>query len=320
MRAIIHLKNIRKSFGNRRVLDRLTLSITEGEVYGLLGVNGSGKTTTINILCNMLQADNGGVEVSGKPVSVETKQILGVAPQENSIYQNLTVRENLDFFARIYGLSRQQRNQRIQELVNQFSFGEYADTVVAELSGGWQRRLNIAIAMVHSPKILILDEPTVGLDVESRYSLWELLRSLKSSGVTILLTTHYLDEAEHLCSRIGIMAEGRIIREGTLAELTALIPAAELAVVESQDEETVISRAGELGWQYRYYGGKLTLWLPEHYTLKEVVRFLDGLPVTAISLQPVRLEHVFGEVVKESNTNINIELDQENSLYKNLTA
>ncbi len=313
MRAIIHLKNIHKAFGSRRVLDGLTLSIAEGEVYGLLGVNGSGKTTTINILCSMLPADGGEVAVAGKPVSGETKQIIGVAPQENEVYPNLTVRENLDFFARIYGLSRQQRNQRIQALVDQFSFGEYADTVVSELSGGWQRRLNIAIALVHSPKILILDEPTVGLDVESRYSLWELIRSLKSFGVTILLTTHYLEEAEHLCSRIGIMAGGRIVGEGTLSELIALIPAAELAVVESPEEDAVVTRAGELGWQHRYYGGKLTLWLPEHYQLKEVIRFLDGLPVTAISLQPVRLEHVFGEVVKESNTNINIELDQEDA-------
>ena len=308
MKEIIRIQGIHKSFGNRRVLDGLTLSIAEGEVYGLLGVNGSGKTTTINILCNMLPADKGEVTVSGKPVSGETKQIIGIAPQENSIYQNLTVRENLDFFARIYGLSRQQGSRRIQQLIEQFSFEEYAETAVSELSGGWQRRLHIAIALVHSPKILILDEPTVGLDVESRYHLWELIESLKTAGVTILLTTHYLEEAEHLCSRIGILAEGKIICEGKLSELTAQIPAAELAVVESQDDEMMRGKARELGWEYRYHGGKLTLWLPEHYKLKEVIHLLDGIPITSVSLQPVRLEHVFGEVVKATRSSENNEV------------
>ncbi|RMG25700.1 MAG: ABC transporter ATP-binding protein, partial [Methanobacteriota archaeon] len=277
-----------------------SLSVHQGEIYGLLGPNGSGKTTALNILTNMLTPDAGEITLNGKAVGEVTKTDVGIAPQDNEVYINLTVQENLEFFSSIYGLTRKEIKKRMEELIQWFSFEEYRDTLAGTLSGGWLRRLNIAIALVHSPKILILDEPTVGLDLDSRYSLWELIRRLGQSGVTILLTTHYLEEAEQLCTRIGIMAGGKILREGTITELTALIPAKLLALVESPDELAIKERANELGWQYRHHGGRLVLWLPRIFELKEVVNVLDGIPLTSITLLPVRLEHVYAELVKDS--------------------
>ncbi len=296
---MIAINGLKKFFGEKRVLDGLTFAVAPGEIYGLLGPNGAGKTTAINILCNLLNADAGTVRVEGNPVTEATKYLLGIVPQEISVYKDLTCRENLQFFANLYGLQRAQQSERLNALMQIFQLTEYAGTAVSNLSGGWQRRINIAVALVHSPAILILDEPTAGLDVEARFELWELIENLKSTGVTILLTTHYLEEAERLCTRVGIVKSGRLLAEGTLHELRAMIPAAELAMIETEDENAVCHKASSFGWAHRHYGGKLTFWLPRRFTLKEIVEGLDGLPLSSVSLQPVRLEHVYMEVTKE---------------------
>jgi len=229
-------------------------------------------------------------------VSETTKFLIGVVPQETSVYKDLTCRENLLFFARLYGLQGSQRIERANELIQTFNLNEYAHTEVSKLSGGWQRRVNTAIALVHSPSVLILDEPTTGLDVEARYELWELIDNLKSTGVTILLTTHQLEEAERLCSRIGIIKNGQIIAEGSLDELRAIIPAKQLAVLETNDYKSLCEKADSLGWTYRHYGGRLTLWLPEQFTLKDIVDKFDGIRLSSVSLREVGLEHVYVEV------------------------
>jgi len=208
----------------------------------------------------------------------------------------LTCRENLLFFARLYGLQGSQRIERANELIQTFNLNEYANTEVSKLSGGWQRRVNMAIALIHSPSVLILDEPTTGLDVEARYELWELIDNLKSTGVTILLTTHQLEEAERLCSRIGIIKNGQIIAEGTLDELRAIIPAKQLAVLETNDYKSLCEKVDSLGWTYRHYGGRLTLWLPEPFTVKNIVDKFDGIRLSSVSLREVGLEHVYVEV------------------------
>ncbi|MFQ6115152.1 MAG: ABC transporter ATP-binding protein [bacterium] len=293
---MIEVKDLRKSFGNKVVLDALTFSVDSGEIYGLLGPNGAGKTTAINILSNLLDADSGRIVINGNMVSENTKFLIGVVPQETSVYKDLTCRENLLFFARLYGLHASQKIERVSELIQALNLGEYANTEVSKLSGGWQRRVNIAIALVHSPSVLILDEPTTGLDVEARYELWELIDNLKSTGVTILLTTHQLEEAERLCSRIGIIKNGQIMAEGSLDELRAIIPAKLLAVLETNDYKSLCQKADSFGWTHRHYGGRLTLWLPEQFTLKDIVDKFDGIQLSSVSLREVGLEHVYVEV------------------------
>jgi len=299
---MIEITGLKKSFGEKVVLDDLTFAVPSGEIYGLLGPNGAGKTTIINILCNLLESDGGGsVRVKGKRVTEATKHLLGIVSQEVAVYRDLTCLENLRFFAGLYGLRGAQKEKHADALIRAFRLTEYATTKVANLSGGWQRRVHIAIAAVHSPEILILDEPTAGLDVEARFELWELIENLRSMGVTILLTTHYLEEAERLCSRIGILMNGRMVAEGSLAELLAMIPAVELAVVRSEDEQAICQRAASLGWEHRHYGGQLAFWLARRFTLKEVVEAFDGLPLSSVSLQPVKLEHVYVEVSQKEN-------------------
>lgn len=295
---MIEVTGLKKSFGDKVVLDRLTFSVAPGEIYGLLGPNGAGKTTTINILCNLLDAEAGTVVVKGNVVSETTKYLIGFVPQEVSLYKDLTCLENLLFFARLYGLKGTAKIEQANKLIRMFHFNEYANTEVSKLSGGWQRRLNLAVALVHSPSVVILDEPTAGLDVEARYELWGLIENLRSTGVTVLLTTHHLDEAERLCSRIGILQHGRIVAQGSLSELQAMVPAKQLAVVETNDEKALCQKAASFGWDYRHYGGKLTLLLPQSFTLKDIVDKFNGIPLSSVSLQRVGLEHVYLEVTR----------------------
>ncbi len=295
MLAIDHLC---KTYGKRPVLDRLSLHLQAGEIYGLLGPNGAGKTTTINILCQVLAPDSGRIRLNEQPLHSASKLWLGVAPQENLLYRNLSVAENLHFFAQIYGLNRQQRRRRVAASLAAVNLSDRADSVVETLSGGMQRRVNIAAAIVHQPKLLVLDEPTTGLDIEARYEVWALIRNLQAEGMTILLTTHLLDEAERLCQRIGILKAGRIAAEGTLAELRQHVPAAEIVLLATPDEDAAIARARELGYTQRRYGRDLAFWLPERLELSELVERFAGVPLDSLAHQPVNLEHIYVEVTQ----------------------
>jgi ABC-2 type transport system ATP-binding protein len=255
--STLRFHSIRKSFADRVVLDGLSLTVESGEVYDLLGPNGCGKSTAINILSNLLDPDAGTVEVAGQAVSGNARRFVGVCPQEIALYRDLRPAENLRFFAELYGLARAERVRRVAELMQLFGLERYARTPIGALSGGWQRRVNIAVALVHSPAILVLDEPTSAVDVEARHDLWQMIEKLRGGGTTILLTTHHLDEAERLCSRVGIMKDGRVAKEGSVAELLALVPGQAVALIESADEEAVARRAVELGWALRRYAGRL---------------------------------------------------------------
>ena len=297
---MLNIEKLSKSYGTRQVLQDLTLHIQPGEIYGLLGPNGAGKTTTINIICNLLKADSGIIQINGKPVSKTTKLFVGVAPQENLLYKTLSCEENLNFYAQIYGLKTQQRRQQVETSLAAVNLLDRAKSPIETLSGGMQRRMNIAVALVHQPKLLILDEPTTGLDIEARYEIWDLIRRLKSQGMTILLTTHLLDEAERLCQRIGILKGGRIVAEGSLQELRQRITAQEMLVVQTPQEKEAIARAQSFGFTHRRYGNDLTFWLPEHLELKEIIARFDGIPLDSISRQPVRLEHIYLEVTQQN--------------------
>jgi ABC-2 type transport system ATP-binding protein len=295
---MLKIKNLNKTYGTRRVLQDLTMHIQTGEIYGLLGANGAGKTTTINIICNLLKPDSGYITIHNQPVSEETKKIIGIAPQENLLYKTLSCEENLNFFAQIYGLDPQTRRSQVKTTLAAVNLLDRAKSPVETLSGGMQRRLNIAVALVHQPKLVILDEPTTGLDIEARYEIWELIRQLKNQGITILLTTHLLDEAERLCHKIGILKKGQILIEGSLAELSKQIPAKEIIIVQTSDEEQATARAIECGFTPRRYGSDLAFWVPEQLELKEIISKFDGISLDSIARQPVRLEHIYLEVTQ----------------------
>lgn len=295
---MLKIENLNKRYGQQSVLRNLSLTIAPGEIYGLLGPNGAGKTTTINIICNLLKADSGRVEINGQPISQQTQRWIGVAPQETLLYRSLTCEENLGFFASLYGLRGFQKRNRVNACLEAVGLTSRAKSLAETLSGGMQRRLSLAIALVHQPKLVILDEPTTGLDIEARYDIWELIRQLGSEGTTVLLTTHLLDEAERLCQRISILKQGQILAEGTLAELRQWIPAQEILVVQTAEEAQAIARAQKLGFCHRRYGADLAFWLPRTMDLQEIITCFDGIPLTSLARQPVRLEHIYLEVTR----------------------
>lgn len=220
----IETHNLTRRFGNRIAVDHLNLSVSEGECFALLGVNGAGKTTAIRMLCGLLQPTEGDAFLLGNSIissPAKAKSLLNLSPQETAIAPNLSVRENLEFIAGIYGMNRREAKCAADEIIETMNLHEIAGRRAGKLSGGWQRRLSIAMALITRPRILFLDEPTLGLDVLARRELWRLIESLKGK-MTILLTTHYLEEAEALAHRIGIMADGRLTALGTAEELKVL--------------------------------------------------------------------------------------------------
>lgn len=302
---MLKIKNLNKSYQKKFVLRDLSFEVKTGEIYGLLGPNGAGKTTIINILCNLLQPDRGTIVLNSVPISRASKYLIGVAPQENLLYKSLSCRENLQFFARLYGLNKRQQRDRISASLAAVNLSDRTNSLVETLSGGMKRRLNFAIALVHEPKLLILDEPTTGLDIETRYELWELIRQLQRQGMTILLTTHLLDEAEKLCDRLAILQSGQLLVEGDFSQLRQWVKAKEIVTIKTPDEEGAIALGKKLGFPYRYYGGNLAFWLPETLELAEIIACFENVTLDSISRQPVGLEHIYLEVTRDRSKNFN---------------
>jgi len=207
-------------------VDDVAFSVNAGESYGLLGPNGAGKTTTISMLCGLLQPDAGSVEVGGEVMRTGrcvAKQHLGLVPQDIALYPDLTARENLRFFGRLQGLNRTDLRTRVDEVLEIVALEDRAGDRVDSFSGGMKRRCNIAAALLHHPQLLVRDEPTVGVDPQSRASILDGIAALQDHGMAVLYTTHYMEEAQRLCDRIGIIDEGRLVAEGTQSELLAAI-------------------------------------------------------------------------------------------------
>ena len=220
MREIMMMELV-KQYKNLTAVDELHLEIQRGELFSLLGVNGAGKTTTIKMLTCLTKPSSGDAFVSGYSItkqSEQVKRLIGVSPQETAVAPNLSVEENLELICGIYGFSKEKTKEKIQELSDKFTLDSILKRKAGKLSGGWQRRVSIAMALISEPQILFLDEPTLGLDVIARHELWDVIRSLKGK-VTIILTTHYMEEAEALSDRIGIMKSGKLLAVGTVGEL-----------------------------------------------------------------------------------------------------
>ena len=213
--------NLTKKYKDVIAVDKLNLEIKQGELFSLLGVNGAGKTTTIKMLSCLTKPTNGDAFVGGSSITQDepsVKQVIGVSPQETAVAPNLSVKENLELMCGIHGFSKEKSKTKIAELSEQFNLSNILTRKAGKLSGGWQRRVSIAMALISEPSILFLDEPTLGLDVIARSELWDVIRALKDK-VTIILTTHYMEEAEVLSDRIGIMKNGKLLVTGTAKEL-----------------------------------------------------------------------------------------------------
>jgi len=221
----VQVDNLVKNFGKFEAVKGVSFSIGKGEIFGLLGPNGAGKSTTINMMCGYLEPTSGDTIISGVSVTKEpmkVKRDIGVVPQEIALYKDLSSLENLEFFGEIYGMSAKERKERAEETLHFVGLYERRKEPVENFSGGMQRRINMAIAMIHQPSFLMMDEPTVGVDPQSRENIFDTIEKLRDQGTTILYTTHYMEEAERLCNHIAIMDEGRIIALGTLEQLLAM--------------------------------------------------------------------------------------------------
>jgi ABC-2 type transport system ATP-binding protein len=223
---ILACRDLRKRFGDRVAVDGIGFEIGPGETYGLLGPNGAGKTTTISMICGLLARDGGEVVVAGSPIdpgATAARAAIGYVPQDLAIYPDLSARENLRFFGRLYGLGGRQLRDRVSDVLGVVDLTDRADERTERFSGGMKRRLNIAVGLLHRPQLLVLDEPTVGVDPQSRNAILTSVEALGDEGIAILYTTHYMEEAERLCDRVGIVDEGRLRAEGTRRELVSLV-------------------------------------------------------------------------------------------------
>jgi len=225
-KPIIEIRDLSKTYkgGEEPAINSVSLDIYKNEIFGLLGPNGAGKTTTISILCGLFPPSHGNVFIDGLDIKSELnqiKQIIGIVPQDIAVYPTLTARENLTFFGNMYGLRGADLKKRINKYLETFGLEKYANKLISNYSGGMKRRVNLIAGLLHNPKVIFLDEPTVGIDVQSRVVILNYLKEINKQGTTIIYTSHYMEEAEHLCTRVAIMDRGTIISMGKPKELVA---------------------------------------------------------------------------------------------------
>lgn len=297
----VEARDIHFSFGDIRALDGVSLSFEEGIVYGLLGPNGAGKTTLIRVLTTLLKADSGeasvtGIDVKADPVGVRNK--IGLAGQFAAVDEYQTGRENIEMVGRLYNLSKSEARSRAGEILERIHLTDAADRQVKTYSGGMRRRLDLAASMVGQPQVLFLDEPTTGIDPASRSDLWDLIEALVEGGTTLLLTTQYLEEADRLADRIGVIDNGKLIAEGTSDELKAMLggDVVEIHVHDADKERAVASLTKVAGEEPRIEGASLSIPAPDgSKTLTAVVRELDlaSIEPRDMALHKPTLDDVF---------------------------
>lgn len=295
--CVLVCEGLRKSFDGLVAVDDVSIRVARGETYGLLGPNGAGKTTTISMIAGLLSSDAGSVTVAGQPVttrSVKARAAIGLVPQEVAVYPDLTARENIRFFGRLYGLSSSHLASRTDEVLEIIGLSERADDRVEEYSGGMKRRLNIGIGLLHEPQLLILDEPTVGVDPQSRNAILENVELLGREGMAVIYTTHYIEEAERLCDRVGIIDAGKLVAEGTRHELVGLVGSNDrIRLRASGDLDAAIGRVRRIE------------------TVREVGRVDDGIDIIVEDAGEVITE-VLSVVTGSGVTVATVEIDEPN--------
>jgi ABC-2 type transport system ATP-binding protein len=286
MTAAVALHNVYKVYNNIPVVNDLSLTIQPGEIFGLLGPNGAGKSTTIRMLTTLTKPTQGKIEIAGYDVvrqPFRVKQQIGVVLQQTSVDADLSVWENMEFHGRMHHIPNPQRQQEIDRWLDYVELSDRRDVLVKTLSGGMKRRLQIARALLHQPQILFLDEPTVGLDPQTRRRMWEIIRGLNQQGMTILLTTHYMEEVEYLCDRIGIVDTGKLIEIGTLE---AFRQKHGEGLLMQQTSDGASGAGGAQRWDYKFFP-----------TLEAANAYLEQQPdKTGMMTRPSNLEDIFVEL------------------------
>lgn len=314
-KPIIRVEGLRKQYGKTLALAGVSFSVLPGETFGLLGPNGAGKTTTLKILCGLVRPDGGDVTVDGLSVTRNTQavqRLLGVVPQGLALYEDFTARQNLVFFAKLRGIPRSERAKQVNDILRLIGLEEDANRRVKGFSGGMKRRLNIGIGLLGNPKVLLLDEPTVGIDPQSRRYILDSVRRLADQGVTIIYTSHYMEEVEYLCERVAIIDHGRVIAQGPIDEVRALagdsvvlrVPVANGDVVDLDSLRSSISVPIEART------GELRFVLPEGSAqVPTVLNALVavGLPLDGMRVESPNLETVFlaltGKALRDHGAN-----------------
>ncbi|RYG44113.1 ABC transporter ATP-binding protein [bacterium] len=300
MAPVLRACGLTKRYGERVAVDDLSLDIPAGGFYGLLGPNGAGKTTTLSMLVGVLKPDGGTIEFGGAAVNAGSpvyKRRIGYVPQELALYDDLSAADNLRFFGALYGLSGKTLETRVSAALELAGLLDRAKDRVDGFSGGMKRRLNLAAALLHDPEVIVLDEPTVGVDPQSRNALFEALESLRAAGKTLIYTTHYMEEVERLCDRIAIVDAGKVVAEGTLEELRRLVPGERRLVIEvdgAADPRLVADLPGVRS--VKAEGSMLTLNVDslEHVLPLAMARFLErGVRYGSLSSGRISLEEVF---------------------------
>jgi ABC-2 type transport system ATP-binding protein len=248
---VLELKNLTKKFADFVAVDNISLSISEGEIFGFLGANGAGKSTTINMISGLLRVNDGEIRILGKNIAAHSKfakMNIGVVPQDLAIYEDLTAAENVKFFAGLYGLRGTDLNDRVNEALEFVGLSDKHKDYPKNFSGGMKRRLNIACTIAHRPKLIIMDEPTVGIDPQSRNYILQSVRKLNEMGCTIIYTSHYMEEVEEICSKIAIIDHGKVIAEGTKEQLIAIITNTKDVWIEVKSSEKIdVGEIKEIG-------------------------------------------------------------------------
>jgi ABC-2 type transport system ATP-binding protein len=300
-RHMIGVNDLHKRFGSLRAVDGISFEVSEGELFGFLGPNGAGKTTTLSMISGLLKPDDGSVSIGDFDVwssPKQAKRLLGLVPQDLALYEELSARENLMFWGSLFDIPRATLRSNIDLWLQRVGLAERAKGPVSKFSGGMKRRLNLAVGLVHNPKVVLLDEPTVGIDPQARNTIMELIREIASEGTTILFTTHHLEEAESLCDRIAIMDHGRILETGSVEELAHIVGDGDIVSLKGQFNsrqlEAVLadSPVGLLSVADQ----TATLTLPQGgMNVTSLLQKLDqgGVDITDISMQKPSLESVF---------------------------
>jgi len=298
---MLKIAHLSKSFDSIKAVDDISLEVKKGEIFGLLGPNGAGKTTTISMIASLLKPDTGKIYIDSLDTETDLKKIkkmMGVVPQEMAFYEELSAKENLIFWGKLQGVGRKTLEERIRFYLEKTGLLGRENDPLKKYSGGMKRRINLIIGLIHQPKLLLLDEPTIGIDVQTRLNIYEIIKEASSQGTTILYTTHNLQEAEELCHRIGIMDQGKILAEGTLTELIKIVGEKDIALISgdfsaetgrkilsSLKETTVISLED----------GKIILSLDASKKIPVLLQdfFKEGISIDDVSIKQPNLESVF---------------------------
>lgn len=296
---VIQVKNLFKKYNNFVAVNNISFDIQEKEIFGLLGPNGAGKTTTISMLSSYLLPDSGEIKIYNKDVvknSFEVKKIIGVVPQEIALYSTLSAEENLSFFGKIYKINKKGLKNKIKDLLNLVGLYKRRKELIKTYSGGMKRRINIAVGLLNEPKFLMLDEPTVGVDPQSREHIFETIFKIKSRGTTILYTTHYMEEAEKLCDRIAIIDQGKIIAIGSLKELLSLFGEGDVIEVKTERKIKELDKLKELTDNFKQEDNILRISTKEKTKiLTELSKFLseNDYKILDLEIYSPNLEKLF---------------------------